>query len=108
MATSSIALARGSFPTEADLLTNPIDPFLLYELPSLSTVAILTSIVVVNAGSNLETFTLEIDGVALFSNTPINANSTISIDMKQTINTEITGFASNSAVKIHMSGVEVA
>jgi hypothetical protein len=105
MATVSKALARIAFATTLGDL---------YTVPTTSTTSIVTNIVVVNTGATVERFTINLDGVELFSETPIAGNSTISIDMKQVLDAQavaptkkIRGFASSAAVKVHISGVEI-
>jgi mRNA-degrading endonuclease toxin of MazEF toxin-antitoxin module len=105
MATVSTALARTAFATtQGDL----------YEVPTANTTTIVTNIVVVNTASAPASFNINLDGVELFNDTVINANSTISIDMKQVLDAQsiptkkITGSASATTVKVHISGVEVA
>ena len=100
MATVSLPLVRSSFPTT-------VGPA-LYEVPNINTTAVVTSVVVVNTKDTAERFTIKLDDVDLFSDTPINANSTISIDMKQVIEESIAGVASSSLVKVHISGVEIS
>lgn len=81
----------------------------LYTVPS-STTAIVTNIAVTNSGSSDYTFTLALDGTALHTTTTIFANSTVYVDCKQVMatGTIISGGASNTNVKFHISGVEVA
>jgi hypothetical protein len=102
MATSTINFARQPFETTLD------------DIYTVSTgaIAIVTNIVVVNTSPIQQTFNIELDGVELFENTPIAGNSTISIDMKQTLDVDtpekkIRGFASSAAVRVHISGVEI-
>lgn len=100
MATATKVLARIAFETDYGLL---------YETPvSPATVAVVTNVVVVNTGTTLGNFSLMLDGVDLFKNTPINANSTISIDLKQVVEEDIVGAASSVDIKVHISGVEIS
>lgn len=101
MATVSVPMFREAFPTQAG---GPA----LYLPPNSTTTGVVTNIVVVNTKDTSERFTISLDGVELFSNTPISANATISIDMKQVILDGITGFASSNLVKAHISGVEIS
>lgn len=85
----------------------------LYTVPNSSTSTIITSIVVSNASSSQNTFTILIDSIELFYISAINANSTASFDIKQVIPANatpktITGSASSSSVKFHISGVEIS
>jgi hypothetical protein len=99
MATLSIPLVRQSFPspTESDMYTVVGD-----------VVSVATNIVIVNTTSDPQQFSLKLDDVELFDNTPIAAKSTISIDIKQVVQETIKGFASSGSVKIHVSGVEIS
>jgi hypothetical protein len=104
MATLTKAMARGSFATSiADI----------YIVPTSSTTSIVTNIVVTNTTSNPRTFTILLDGVELFNNTPIESNSTVSVDLKQVLDAsgtmkKISGFASANTVKYHISGIEIS
>jgi hypothetical protein len=104
MATISKALARQAF-------ANSIQD--IYTVPSSGISAIVTNIVVVNTSAAAGDFSLLLDGVELFSETIIAGKSTISIDMKQVLDASATpkkirGFASSNAVKVHISGIELA
>jgi hypothetical protein len=104
MATVSMSLARTAFATTLGDL---------YTIPLTTTTAIVTNIVVVNTGATVEKFNISLDGVELFSETPIPGNSTISIDMKQVLTAQaaptkkIRGFATSTSVKVHISGIEI-
>jgi hypothetical protein len=103
MATLTKAMARGSFATEiSDLYTVPT-----------GTTAIVTNIVISNTTGAAGTFTLLLDGVHIFSGTPIGSNSTVSVDLKQVLEdkpeaAKITGFASLTTIKYHISGIEIS
>jgi hypothetical protein len=104
MATVSKALARQAF-------ANSIQD--IYTVPTTGTTTIVTNIVVVNTSSSAGDFSLLLDGVELFSGTVIAGKSTISVDMKQVLDAaatakKIRGFASSNAVKVHISGIEIA
>ena len=105
MATISKSLARTAFATTLGDL---------YTVPTNTATSIVTNIVVVNTGATVERFTINLDGVELFNETPIAGNSTISIDMKQVLDAQptnptkkIRGFASATTVKVHISGIEI-
>jgi hypothetical protein len=100
MATGSLPMVRQAFPT--------IEDSVLYSTPNVSTVGVVTNIVVVNTTDVERTFSLSLDDVELFDATPIGAKSTISIDLKQVIETSIKGSASSNLVKVHISGVELS
>jgi hypothetical protein len=103
MATLPKAFARGSFATSvADI----------YIVPTTLTTSIVTNIVVTNTTNGQQTFTILLDEVEIFNTTPIAANSTVSIDIKQVLDAstslkKITGFASATTVKYHISGIEL-
>lgn len=102
MATLTQVFARG------DLSTTPNTT--IYTVPANTLAAIVTNLIIANTAATTETFTIFFDGVPMFQDTPVNGKSTLSIDMKQPIlasDGEITGSASSTAVKIHMSGVWV-
>jgi hypothetical protein len=53
-----------------------------------------------------------LDDVEVFNITPIAGNSTVSIDLKQVLDAsgsmkKITGFATATTVKYHISGIEL-
>ena len=104
MPTITKALARGSFAASISDI---------YIVPTPSTTAIVTNIVISNTTNNSRIFSLLLDGVELFNSTPIEGNSTISIDLKQVLDPsgtmkKITGFASATTVKYHISGIEIS
>lgn len=104
MATTTKALTRAAFATtEGDL----------YTVPTTGTTTVVTNIVVTNTSSSAQSFNILLDGVELFEQTPVSAYGTISIDMKQVLDANATpkkirGFASSTAVKVHISGVEIS
>jgi hypothetical protein len=100
MATTSKALARTAAATSSTTL---------YTVPS-STTAIVTNIVVANTAATAATFTITLDGVEIFKDVALAANTTAMFDLKQTLATTkiIAGLASATTVKFHISGVEVA
>jgi hypothetical protein len=103
MATLPKAFARGSFATSvADI----------YIVPTSTTTSIVTNIVVANTTNTQQNFTLLLDDVEVFNTTPIAGNSTVSIDLKQVLDAstslkKITGFATATTVKYHISGIEL-
>jgi hypothetical protein len=100
MATTSKALFRGAASTSSATL---------YTTPS-STTTIVTNIVVDNTSASEQTFTINLDGVALLSAATIAANASVFFDMKQALATTktITGLASATSVNFHVSGVEIS
>jgi len=100
MATATKALAR----TAAALTSTT-----LYTVPA-STTTVVSNIVVANTSASAQTFTINLDGVALLSSTSISANSSAFFDLKQVLATTktITGLASAITVNFHISGVEVS
>lgn len=104
MATTSKVLYRGSANTNTATT--------LYTAPTTSTTAVVTSIVVSNTANTGATYTLAIDGVAVANTVTVAANDTVLIDLKQVIPADatpktITGGASATTVKFHISGVEI-
>jgi len=103
MATITKALARAAFGTTvADL----------YTVPTTATTTVVTNIVVTNTASTSATFNILLDGVELFSGSPITGNATVSVDVKQVLDMNATpkkirGYASATTVKYHISGVEI-
>jgi len=103
MATTTKVLARTAAATSSTTL---------YTAPNTSTLAIVTNIVLSNAATSASTATVAIDGVVIVPAVSIAANTLIGFDLKQVIPANnpaktITGFASTSAVTIHISGVEI-
>lgn len=80
----------------------------LYTVPA-STTAVVSNIIVTNTAGTAGTFTLNLNGTALFTATPIAANSTAMFDVKQVLATTqtISGLASATSVNFHISGVEI-
>ena len=81
----------------------------LYTTPA-STTTILSSIAITNTAASSATFTLGIAGTSLQTTSSIAANTTVYIDLKQTLvaTNTITGGASAVTVSFHISGVEIA
>jgi len=100
MAVTSKVLARTAAATSSTTL---------YTVPA-STTAVVTNIVVTNTAGTAATFTLTLDGVALFTTVALAANSTAMFDLKQVLATTkiIAGLASATTVNFHISGVEIA
>ena len=100
MAVTSKALARTAAATTSTTL---------YTVPS-STTAIVTNILVANTATSAATFTMTLDGVEIFKDAALAANSTATFDLKQTLATTkiIAGLASATTVKFHISGVEIS
>ena len=100
MATTSKALFRGAASTSNTTL---------YTVPS-ATTTIVTNIVVSNTAASAATFDLSLDGVQVFNDAAIAANSSAFFDLKQVLVATdlIEGLASAVTVNFHISGVEVA
>ena len=100
MATTTKALARAAAATSSATL---------YTVPA-STTAVVTNIAVTNTSASAQTFSLLLDDVSLHTTTAIAANTTVYIDLKQTLATTktIKGLASAITVDFHISGVEIA
>jgi len=104
MATTTKVLARTAAATSSTTL---------YTAPNTSTLAVVTNIVIANAATSQSTATIAIDGVVVVPAVKLDANSVLGFDMKQVIPANatpktITGFASTTAVTIHISGVEIS
>lgn len=105
MAANPRVLAR----TAASLTTTTV----LYTVPA-STTTVVSNIAITNTAASGGTFTLALGPsagqVALHTTTTIAANSTIYIDLKQTLLTTntITGGASATSINFHISGVEIS
>jgi hypothetical protein len=65
---------------------------------------------VANTAAAAATFDLSLDGVQIFNDAAIAANSTASFDLKQVLVATdlIEGLASATTVTFHISGVEIA
>ena len=73
-----------------------------------TTKAVLTDIVVSNTSADQQYVTITVDGINLVPAVPISANSVINFQFKTVMATTkiIAGFATSTAVKMHLSGVE--
>lgn len=100
MATTSKALFRGAASTGSTTL---------YTVPS-ATTAIVTNILVSNTASASATFTINLNGIAIFSSAPVAANTVVVLDLKQPLSSTqtISGSASATTVNFHIAGVEVS
>jgi hypothetical protein len=104
MAATPKVLAR----TAATLTTTTV----LYTVPA-STSTVLSSIVI-TSGAAAGTFTLGMGPsgaqVPLATTVAISANSIVTLDVKQVLDTTntITGGASETTINFHISGVEIA
>ena len=104
MATLTQALARTAAATSSTTL---------YTVPTTTTITVVSNIVLANAATSASTATIAIDGVAIVPAVSIPANSLVGFDLKQVMPANatpkvITGFASTTAVSIHISGVEIS
>jgi hypothetical protein len=99
MATTIKALARGSFATSSATL---------YTVPA-STTTVVTNISICNTTASAITFNLLFDSVELFSSSAVPANSTVMVDLKQALATTkiISGYASDTGTKFHITGAEI-
>jgi hypothetical protein len=100
MATTSKVLARTSASTSNATL---------YTTPS-ATTTIVTNIVVANTAASSATFDLSLDGVQIFNDAAIAANTSVFFDLKQALAAAdlIEGSASATSVNFHISGVEIS
>ncbi len=104
MATLTQALARTAAATSSATL---------YTVPTTTTITVVSNIVLANAATSASTATIAIDGITVVPAVSIPANSLVGFDLKQVIPANatpkvITGFASTTAVSIHISGVEIS
>ena len=99
MATTSKVLFRGAASTSS---------VTLYTTTS-ATTTVVTNVLVSNTAASAATFDLSLDGVQVFNDTPIAANSVAVFDLKQVLvaTDTITGLASATTVNFHISGVEI-
>lgn len=100
MATVTKALARTAAATTSTTL---------YTVPA-STTAVVSNIVVTNSAASSATFTITFDGIDLFKDVTLAANTTAMFDIKQVLDTTkiIAGLASATTVRFHISGVEIS
>jgi hypothetical protein len=80
----------------------------LYTVPSARS-AVVTNIVVANASATTQDVTIALNGITLIDAGPVNGNDTLVLDIRQVMETAqtITGFATSTDIKIHISGVEI-
>lgn len=99
MATTTKLMFRGS----ASLANTT-----LYTVPA-GRSAIVTDICVTNTDTVSTTFTLNLNGTALISGATLAAKSTATFEIKQVLEAAdtVSGSASATTVKFHISGVEV-
>ena len=99
MATTSKVLFRGAASTSS---------VTLYTTTS-ATTTVVTNILVSNTAASAATFDLSLDGVQVFNDTAIAANSVATFDLKQVLvaTDTISGLASATTVNFHISGVEI-
>ena len=100
MATTSKVLARAAASTSNATL---------YTTPS-ATTTIVTNIVVANTAAAAATFDLSLNGVQVFNDAAIAANTSVFFDLKQALAATnlIEGSASAVTVNFHISGVEIS
>jgi hypothetical protein len=101
MATTPKTIFRGA----ATVTTSTV----LYTTPAL-TQAVVTNIIVTNTAATAATFTMALGGTSLHTTTAIAANTTIYIDLRQTLAAAQTvqGGASAITVNFHITGVEIS
>lgn len=80
----------------------------IYTTPA-GTTAVVTNIAIANTSINDATFTINLNGTALISGATVPGNATTFIDLKQVLaaTQTISGLASTTNVKFHISGVEI-
>lgn len=100
MPTTTKVLFRGAAATSSTTL---------YTVPS-ATTTVVSNIAITNGSSSAATFTILLNDIELHFNSPLAANSTAYVDLKQVLNATntIKGLASATTVDFHISGVEIA
>jgi hypothetical protein len=100
MATATKSFFRGSASTSNTTL---------YTVPS-STTAVITNIVVNNTSSTSATYSILLDSVNIETSNTIPGNGSAYIDLKQVLDATkiISGSASTTSVRFHISGVEIS
>jgi len=103
MAVTPVTLFRGAATTSTSTT--------LYTGPATGTY-IVTNIVITNTAASAATYTVAIDGTAIFTTVAIGANTTQFVDLKQAVVSTgsaklITGGASATTVNFHISGVTI-
>lgn len=104
MAVTSKTLARTSATTTSATL---------YTQPNTATTTVVTNILVTNTTGSTANFTLDFATVTAASSVSVGPYDTTVIDLKQVIPptnpaTTITGLASTTGVRFHISGVEIS
>jgi hypothetical protein len=82
----------------------------LYTVPS-ATSTVVTNIAVTNASDSATTFSISLNGHEYLSQIGIDARGIVTFDLKQvlvTTNTITGGATTASALKFHISGMEIA
>ena len=82
----------------------------LYTVPA-ETTAVVTNIVIANTSSSPADVTLLLDDVSILPGVKVDQNSTTVIDLKQALSASKTikgGASVNSALTIHITGVEIS
>ena len=99
MANTFNALFRG-----AAAVTNTT----LYTVPAAPT-TMVTSVVVANTAATAATFDLSLNDILIANDTPVPANDSLIIEIKQVLPTgqTIKGLASATTVNFHISGLEI-
>lgn len=80
----------------------------LYTAPALTT-TMVTSVVIANASASQQTYTLNLNGVAMAPTVTVPANDAVQLEPKQVIaaGQTITGLASSTSVTFHITGLEI-
>jgi hypothetical protein len=104
MAVTSKTLARTSAATASTTL---------YTQPNTSTTTVVTNILVTNTTASTANFTLDFATVTAATSVSVGAFDTTVIDLKQVIPATnpaatITGSASTTGIRFHISGVEIS
>lgn len=98
MAATPALFGRGSFATSSGTLFTT------------SATSVLTDIVISNTSSSQQYVTIAIDSVNILPTVPVSGNTVITLQPKTVIASAktVTGLATSTDVKYHISGVEVS
>lgn len=104
MAVTSKSFFRGAASTSSTTL---------YTAPNTSTTFVVTHIAVTNANSADKAFSISVGGTEIANTVTVGGYDTSLFDLKVTVNAAnpaptITGSASTTDVKFHISGVEIS
>jgi len=99
MSTTAVTIARQELALSSTTI---------YTSPA-STTTVLTNIIISNSNSSAKAVTFSIDGVPILSQSIVNANDTVAVDLKQVVDVglTITAFSNSAGVYLHASGIAI-